>query len=110
MCGISWVTYHASRQEQSTDLPAITALFPLFNEKSDSPAMAKYAMKIMQEVTEFLNPGQIPVIAGDCPIFSTCKYVQWKYPDTHGYDARRPSFRESSLDSTWKHIGWIWLG
>ena len=40
----------------------------------------------MQEVTEFLNPGQIPVIAGDCPIFSTCKYVQWKYPDIHGED------------------------
>ena len=48
--------------------------------------MAKHAMKIVQEVTEFFNPGQIPVIAGDCPIFSTCKYVQWKYPDTHGED------------------------
>ena len=72
----SWAAYHASRQEQSTDLPAITALLPLFNEKSDLPVMAKHTMKIMHEVTEFLNPGQISVIAGNCPNLSTYKYVQ----------------------------------
>ena len=83
---VSWPAYHASRQKDPTDLPAVTALLPLFNEKSDSPSMVKHAINIVKEVTEFLNPGQIPVIACDCPIFAKSKYIQWKFPETHGED------------------------
>ena len=57
-----------------------------FFEKVDKPAMVKHGMTIMKEITSYLNPGQIPVLACDCPIFAQCKYIQWKWPQTHGED------------------------
>ena len=41
---------------------------------------------ILQNVISFLNPGQNPVMACDCPIFAKAKYVQWTWPTTHGED------------------------
>ena len=41
-------------------------------------------MSIIKTITDHLNQGQVPVMACDCPIFANCKFVQWKYPDTHG--------------------------
>lgn len=83
---VSWAGYHASCQQPPLDPPAITALLPLFMEKADSPAMVKHGMSIVKDTTAFLNPGQIPVLACDCPIFAMCKYTQWKYPMTLGED------------------------
>jgi hypothetical protein len=37
----------------------------------------------LQNVTEFLNPGQIPILACDCQIVAMCKYTQWTYPTSH---------------------------
>ena len=54
--------------------------------KADSPAMIKHGMDIVQNVTSLLNPGQIPVMACDCPIFAKAKYIQWTWPATHGED------------------------
>jgi len=55
-------------------------------EKADSPVMVKHAMNFVQDVTEFLNPGQITILACDYPIFAMCKYTQWKHPVTHGVE------------------------
>ena len=48
--------------------------------------MMKHGLNILKMITTFLNPGQIPVLACDCPIFAQCKYVQWKWPESHGED------------------------
>ena len=55
---ISWAGYHASRQLQLLNPPAIIALLPLFLEKADSPAMVKHGMNILKMITTVLNPGQ----------------------------------------------------
>ena len=39
---------------------------------------------IIKTITDYLNPGQIPVIANDQPLFALSKYVQWRWPETHG--------------------------
>lgn len=83
---LTWASYHAHLQPPMTDLPSITAMLPLFIEKADSPAMIKHAMDILKRVTSFLNPGQIPVMACDCPIFAKAKYIQWAWPATYGED------------------------
>ena len=31
--------------------------------------------------TEFVNPGQVPVIEGDCPLYAQQKKCQWEYPE-----------------------------
>lgn len=65
-------------------LPAITALLPLFSEKADSPAMVMHDLRIISDATSLLNPGQVPVVACDCPIFAICKQIQWTFLITHG--------------------------
>lgn len=84
---ISWAAYRANASQlmiqQSTDL---SALLPLFEETSKSPAMIKHAMSIVQKNVEFLNPGQTAVIAFDQPLFTIAKKIQWNFPLTHGED------------------------
>ena len=83
---LSWVAYHAPVQPKMLDPSAIIALLPLFLEKADSPAMVKHGLDLVKGITDFLNPGQIPVLACDCPIFILCKKILWNFPQTHGED------------------------
>ena len=83
---ISWAAYHASRHLPVQDPCSIIALLPLFLQKADSPAMVKHGLDVLKCITEFLNVGQIPVLACDCPIFAICKKIQWCLPHTHGED------------------------
>lgn len=66
--------------------PAITALLPLFFEKADTSAMIKHGMDVLREATSFLNPGQVPVITLDQPLFALAKAIQWKWPAEYGED------------------------
>lgn len=81
---ISWSAYHASLIQPGKELPVISGLLPLFHEKAASISMVKHGMDVLRQVTEYLNPGQIPVIAVDQPLYTIVKYVQWKWPETHG--------------------------
>ena len=81
---ISWAAYHASNQTPVEDPPAQCALLPLFYEKSATPAMIKHGMDVESQAVKFLNAGQIPVTTFDQPLFALAKFVQWKWPDTHG--------------------------
>ena len=46
--------------------------------------MVKHGMSLVQAITPYLNPDQIPVLACDQPTFAQCKYIQWKWPDIYG--------------------------
>ena len=46
--------------------------------------MVKHGMSLVQAITAYLNPDQIPVLACDQPIFAQCKYIQWKWPGIYG--------------------------
>ena len=37
-------------------------------------------------VVSHLNPGQVPVIAADQPLFAMAKQVQWHWPEKYGED------------------------
>ena len=81
---IAWAAYHSSNKEHEKDPPALTALLPLFYEKAATPAMVKHGMNVLKQAIAFLNPGQIPVIAFDQPLFALAKMVQWKWPEMYG--------------------------
>ena len=84
---VAWPTYHASCEESPVDLqPAITQLLPLFSEKAAAAAMVKHGMKVLHEAIQFLNPGQLPVIALDAPLYALAKFVQWHWQHTHDED------------------------
>ena len=46
--------------------------------------MIKHGMNVLHLATEFLNRGQIPVVAFDAPLYSLAKFTQWMWPDMHG--------------------------
>ena len=103
---ISWDAFHAACETYRTDLPSITTMLPLFYEKADTPAMIKHSMSILQSVTAYLNPEQIPVMACDCPIFAKAKYIQWMWPGSHREDKIVIMFGGLHLEMTmWKMLG-----
>ncbi|KAK3917822.1 Chromosome-associated kinesin KIF4 [Frankliniella fusca] len=83
---VSWSAFRAVRQGISPLSPAINSLLPLFDDKSTSPGMIKHGMDIIRKSTEFLNPGQTPVICVDQPLFATAKLLQWNLPAAYGED------------------------
>lgn len=48
--------------------------------------MIKHSMDVNRQATQFLNPRQVPVLAMDAPLYALAKYIQWKWPQTHGED------------------------
>lgn len=66
--------------------PALSQPLQLFYEKDAPAAMIKHGMSAQHEATEFLNPGQIPVITLDAPLYALAKFVQWYWPQMHGED------------------------
>ena len=60
---------------------ATVGVFPIFYEKGSSMAIQKHAMFVVKETTEFVIPGQILVIEGDCPLYAQQQKCQWVYPD-----------------------------
>ena len=82
---VSWAAFHANRLPQDKSSPLdISSLLPLFQEQAKSAAMIRHSMDVVRKAVHFLNPGQVPVIACDQPLFSLAKQIQWTWPDSHG--------------------------
>ena len=78
--GLSWAAYHSQKPS------SIISMLPIFNESSNSFAMIRHAMSIVILNINFLNPGQIPVIALDQPLYAIGKQIQWKWRKEFGED------------------------
>lgn len=83
---ISWSAYHASHQAlpPTENDVSLTSMLPLFREAANSVAMIRHSMNMVKNAVEILNPGQVPIIACDQPLYALAKQIQWNWPDTHG--------------------------
>ena len=63
---------------------ARVGIFPVLYETASSMSMQKHVMLISKKATDFINPGQVPVIVGDCPLYLQQEQCQWKFPDEVG--------------------------
>ena len=54
----------------------MSALLPLFQENAHSVAMIQHVMNIVKQAVDNLNPGQIPVLALDQPLYTIAKQIQ----------------------------------
>ena len=83
----SWAENHSRRREQAATpilgLTAVAALFPLFPDDSKSVAMIRHSMNVVKKAVTVVNPGQIPVIACDQPLFKIAKQIQWMWPEEY---------------------------
>ena len=80
---ISWSAHFADMQI-GAHTPAITALLPVFRENAHSLAMVKHGMDLIQKATQHVNPGQVPIITMDQPLFAIGKKIQWSWPLQYG--------------------------
>ena len=53
-------------------------LLPLLQDETHSVATIKHALQKIRETVRFLNPGQIPVVTADQPLYSLAKQIQQK--------------------------------
>ncbi|KAG0710801.1 hypothetical protein GWK47_022049 [Chionoecetes opilio] len=68
--------------------------------------MVKHGMNVLREAIQFLNPGQLPVIALDAPLYALAKFVQWHWPHTHGEDQYVVMFGGLHVEmAVWKTLG-----
>lgn len=83
---LSWSAYHASMKRSSEFEVSITSLLPLLRDEAHSVATIRHVMDRVREIVSLLNPGQVPVIAADQPLYALAKQIQWHWPDRYGED------------------------
>jgi len=83
---ITWSAYHSNLQTAVIPPAAINALLPLFLDSAHSVAMVKHSMEVVRAAVQYLNPGQIPVLSSDQPLYALAKQIQWAWPNDLGED------------------------
>ena len=83
---VSWAAFHTSVQTKPEKLSTQIALMPLLRDPSHSFATIIHCLKTNRNATELLNPGQVPVLTMDQPLYSIGKQIQWNSPDLFGED------------------------
>ena len=81
---VSWGAFHSRDLSSSPTASASSALLPLFPDQAKSIAMIRHAMDIIKLSVNHLNPGQVPVIALDQPLFAVAKEIHWNWSDLYG--------------------------
>ena len=82
---ISWAAFHASQLSIDDELQLdVSSLLRLFPEEAASAAMIRHAIDVIRQAINFLNPGQVPIIACDQPLYAIAKKIQWNWPSTYG--------------------------
>ena len=74
----------ANLQIEDPRPPAITGLLPMFRESAHTLAMVKHGMDLIKQATDLINPGQVPVMTIDQPLYALAKKIQWTWPDVYG--------------------------
>ena len=84
---VTWAEFNSQlSSDESIEPRAEIGILPIFPDKAASACMMKHTMDIVKENTEFINPGQTPVLGADQPLYAICKQLQWQFPDSLGED------------------------
>ena len=70
---IHWAAYHASKSNGLQREKVINAVLPLLYEAAHSAAMILHGLNIVIMTTNSLNPGQMPVVCFDQPLYAIGK-------------------------------------
>ena len=84
---VTWSGHFSQLQDEiAVKSAAIIGMCPIFPDKVTDPALLKHVMRLTKAGTEFLNPGQTPVLGADQQPYPTMKLIQWTYPEELGED------------------------
>ena len=51
-----------------------------------SVVMIRHSMDVVKKAVGILNPGQVPIITMDQPLYVIAIQIQWSWPESHGED------------------------
>ena len=79
----TWAGFHSSliKENGTTKVKCKSQMLPLHRENAHTPAMVKHCLKQSISITNFMNPGQIPVNFCDQPLYAISKQLQWQHED-----------------------------
>ena len=75
---MSWSGYNSKITAVQPMKPSVTCMLPIFEEKANIYLMMAPGLKVICEAVEKLNPGQVPVITADQPLYALLKILQWQ--------------------------------
>ena len=107
---ISWSAYHADMHQAVIPPPAINALLPLFLGNAHPVAMIRHSMDIVKDAVQHLNPGQVPVLAADQPLYALAKEIQRTWPVLYGEDHFLIMFGGLHIEMAMLKLLGDWLG
>ena len=67
------VCLQCERWNQSWILPTVTSVF---RDTAHTPAMIKHGMDVIRDATLHVNPGQVPAMTVDQPLYAIAKQIQ----------------------------------
>ncbi|KAK5852480.1 hypothetical protein PBY51_023945 [Eleginops maclovinus] len=103
---MTWPAHHAFKKRSPEAAVSITSLLPLLRDPAHSVATIRHAMDKVKETVSFLNPGHIPVMTADQPIYTLAKQIQWHWPEQYGEDKFVIMFRGLHIEmAALKSIG-----
>ncbi len=73
---VSWAAFYAAK-DADPHLPAINTLLPLFENCSEDADMMRHGMRLVWQLVNHLNKGQIPVLCADLPLYKLARLIQW---------------------------------
>ena len=77
---ISWAAFHANQLlPNGENQLSRSSLLPLFQEAAASAAMICHAIDVITKAVNFLNQGQVPVLACDQPLYAIAKKIHWTF-------------------------------
>ena len=76
---VSWSAHHAATHTNVQFAPCISTLLPLLKDCAHTTATIRHCMDIIRRASQYLNPGQIPIITVDQPLFAIAKQIQWTW-------------------------------
>ena len=69
-----WAAYHVSSSSNQHYTKSMSYVsLAIAYEDSKSVAMLCHEMKIVKNAVNYLNPGQIPIVTADQPLYTLCK-------------------------------------
>ena len=81
---ISWAAFNAGNEVQKKKDIVHSQMLPVFTEASNTPAMVKHCLTVIMKAHAYTNPGEIPWVTADQPLYALFKTIQWRFPETHG--------------------------
>ena len=75
---VTYAGFFSNKQVDEIRPRAVIGVFPVFTEeKLDTVSMQKHTMLVVKKAINFVNPGQTPVLEGDCTLYAHQKQCQF---------------------------------